>query len=66
MTTETIQDARDRRAAIEAAQERLDARSEEQRQAAVRFYNRNRMTPRNIALGFRDAAREAWRLWGER
>lgn len=63
MTTEAIEDARARRRAIEAAQARLDARAEEQRRAAMAFYNRNRFTPRNVALGFRDAAREAWRLW---
>ena len=66
MTTESNPDIRARLKRIEATHARLDARTEEQRRAAVAHYNRQRFSMRNIVLGFRDAAREARRLWGAR
>ena len=58
-----VEDARQRRAEASAARERLDELAAERRLDALRRHERAKLTLRNIALGFRNAAREMRRLW---
>ncbi len=64
--TASIQDHRTRRGAREVALAAIAERNAALRAEALRREERSRLTARNIVLGFRDAAREAWRLWGAR
>ena len=58
-----VEDARQRRADTAEARARLDELAAERRLAAEHRHERANLTLRNIALGFRNAAREMRRLW---
>ncbi len=63
MSTETLEDARQRRAKLAAAKESLAELAAERRLEALRRHEQTKLAMRNVAVGFRNAARQLRRLW---